>query len=115
MPYIKINEFDSHLGPMEEAALIDTSSKSLVSLTLMQINTSKILKKSGIGLLTVGEHLNHDAILENCAEHGFAGRIIDELTFEDGERLKLLAFYSTLMPNIPLFTDKRSPQQTQNY
>ena len=44
MPYIKINEFDNHLGPMEEAALIDTSSKSLVSLTLMQINTSKILK-----------------------------------------------------------------------
>ena len=93
MPYIKINEFDSHLGPMEEAALIDTSSKSLVSLTLMQINTSKILKNSGIGLLTVGEHLNHDAILGKCAEHGFAGRIIDELTFEDGERLKLLAFW----------------------
>ena len=44
MPYIKINEFDNHLGPMEEAGLIDTSRESLVSLTLMQINTSKILK-----------------------------------------------------------------------
>lgn len=93
MPYIKINEFDNHLGPMEEAALIDTSRESLVSLTLMQINTSKILKNSGVGLLTVGEHLNHDAILGKCAEHGFAARIIDELTFEDGEGLKLLAFW----------------------
>ena len=93
MPYVRINEFDSHLGPMEEAALTDTSSQGLVSLTLMQINTSKILKSSGIGLLTVGEHFDHDELLSMCAEHGFAGRVIDDLTFGDGERIKLLAFW----------------------
>ena len=94
MPYLKLeDDSQAHLGPLEEAALIDTSKTSLVYLTIKNIKSLELLKKSGTVMLTVGEHLDEDELIDICAKFGFAGRIVDELIFADGERLKLLTLW----------------------
>ena len=57
MPYIKPTADNTeHLGPLEDAALIDTTEQSLISLTLSKISSSKILNKLGIGIFTMGNN-----------------------------------------------------------
>ena len=64
MPYIKLeDDSQAHLGPLEEAALIDTSKTSLVYLTIKNIKRLELLKKSGTVMLTVGEHLDEDELI----------------------------------------------------
>ena len=94
MPYLRLkDDSQAHLGPFEEAALIDTSKTSLVYLTIMNIKRLELLKKTGTAMLTVGEHHDENELNDICAKFGFASRVGDELVFADGERLKLLTFW----------------------
>ena len=94
MPYLTptLND-DSHLGPLEDAALIDTSTSNLISMTLAKIKLSNLLAKSGIGLFTVGEKFTQDYLEDICSKNGFSCRITNELHFDDGECLRIMAFW----------------------
>lgn len=94
MPYIReVGDQQAHLGPFEEAALIDTSDTSLISLTLLNIRNFKLLKKTGLAMLTVGEYYDDTELINLCVRYGFAGRVVDELIFADGEKLRILAVW----------------------
>jgi len=94
MPYIRaVSNDQAHLGPFEEAALIDTSNTSLISLTLLNIKNLGLLKKTGLIMLTVGEGYDDAELVNLCAKYGFAGRVVDELVFADGEQLRILVVW----------------------
>ena len=94
MPYIKPTRDDTeHLGPLEDAALIDTTEQSLISITLAKISSSQILNNLGIGIFTIGHNYTEEEIHNICAKYGFASRITDELSFLDGESLRILTIW----------------------
>ena len=94
MPYIKPSAQDTqHLGPMEDAALIDTSKQSLIAITLDKIKSSSLLNPYGIGLFTIGETYSEEEIHSLCSKYGFASRITNQLNFADGECLRILTFW----------------------
>ena len=63
MPYIKPTADNTeHLGPLEDAALIDTTEQSLVSITLSKISSFQILNKLGIGIFTLGNNHTEEEI-----------------------------------------------------
>tara|TARA_B100001027_G_scaffold111907_1_gene77201 strand:- start:1437 stop:2945 length:1509 start_codon:yes stop_codon:yes gene_type:complete len=94
MPYMRVDSNEqAHLGPFEEAALIDTSNTSLISLTLLNIKNLSLLKKTGLVMLTVGEQYDENELINLCAKYGFAGRVVDKLIFGDGEQLRILAVW----------------------
>jgi biotin-(acetyl-CoA carboxylase) ligase/methylase of polypeptide subunit release factors len=94
MPYIKtsVNE-SNHLGPMEDAALIDTSRTSLIDITLGKLRSSNLLSQHGLGLLSIGENYTEEEINDLCSKYGFASRIVNQLNFDDGECLRIMAFW----------------------
>ena len=106
MPYItpKLND-DSHLGPLEDAALIDTSASNLISITLAKIKFSNLLAKSGIGLFTVGEKFTQDYLEDICSKNGFSCRITNQLNFDDGECLRIMAFWHPYSKTQPVHKD----------
>ncbi|MED5308379.1 MAG: hypothetical protein VYA95_03430, partial [Candidatus Thermoplasmatota archaeon] len=103
MPYITptLND-ESHLGPLEDAALIDTSNSNLISITLAKIKLSKLLANSGIGLFTVGEKFTQDYLEDICSKNGFSCRIINQLHFDDGECLRVIAFWHPYSKTPPI-------------
>ncbi len=94
MPYIKPSAEDTqHLGPMEDAALIDTCKQNLISITLAKIKSANLLNQYGIGLFTIGETYSEEEINSVCSMYGFASRITNQLNFADGECLRILTFW----------------------
>ena len=94
MPYIKTSVDDpQHLGPMEDAALIDTSKTNLIDITLEKLRSSNLLSQNGLGLLSIGETYTEEDINDLCSKYGFASRIVNQLNFQDGECLKIVAFW----------------------
>ncbi len=94
MPYIKTPVEDTqHLGPMEDAALIDTSEPSLITITLAKIKSANLLNSYGVGLFTIGDTYSEEAIHSLCSRYGFASRISNHLNFADGECLRILTFW----------------------
>jgi len=94
MPYIMPSVDDpQHLGPMEDAALIDTSKTNLIDITLEKLRSSDLLSQHGLGLLSVGENHTEEDIIDLCAKYGFASRIVNKLNFQNGECLRIMAFW----------------------
>ncbi len=94
MPYIRPSVDDTqHLGPMEDAALIDTSKSNLIDITLRKLRTSNLLSLHGVGLLSFGETYTDEDINDLCSKYGFATRIVSSLQFQDGESLRIMAFW----------------------
>lgn len=114
MPYIKLEDNSGPLlGPMEEAALIDTTSTSLVSVTLANIKSGNILSKSGVCLLTVGNQHNIENLVDIASQYGFAARVIDRVILGDGEPLKALAFWHPFADYPTLSKDEVSSTNTE--
>lgn len=80
LPYIPIDEVDSVLGPMEEAALIDTDELGLANRLVKCIASKQLLSSNGIILILGRDNLQ----IENTI---FAKRKWDRIDFEDGEKL----------------------------
>ena len=94
LPYINMeNITEGVLGPLEDAALIDTSSSSLLCLTLEKIDRFDILNKNGIALFLTGNKYNDDNLEKIAVKHGFACRIVGKRTFDDSETIKILALW----------------------
>ena len=113
MPYIKpTTDNTEHLGPLEDAALIDTTEQSLISITLSKISSSQILNKLGIGIFTLGNNHTEEEIHNICAKYGFASRITDELNFLDGELLRILTIWHPFAKT--LHTKRKVVESTNN-
>jgi len=82
LPYIPVAEVDDVLGPMEEAALIDTDERGLANRLVDCINANQLLANNG-KILILGREKLH---IENNI---FAVRKWDVIDFEDGEKLAI--------------------------
>ncbi len=80
LPYIPHTEIDSVLGPMEEAALVDSDNQGLANRLLDCITRNNLMAKNGrILILSRENSINLNG--------KFAIRKWDELKFEDGEKI----------------------------
>ena len=103
MPYI-IPDIDdgSHLGPLEDAALIDTTNATLFSASLAQIKAGGLLSRTGSAMFTIGDKFDVLKLEKIAADHGFACRLTGQLKFDDGECLRLVTVWHPFAsaPNI---------------
>ena len=82
LPYIPVTEVNDVLGPMEEAALLDTDEKGLANRLVDCIIGNQLLAMNG-KILILGR--NNLYIEKNI----FSVRKWDEIDFEDGEKLAI--------------------------
>jgi biotin-[acetyl-CoA-carboxylase] ligase BirA-like protein len=93
LPYLMPEKNTQHLGPFEEAALLDTDEKGLVNRLLHHLQTSNILAEEGIVYLLVSQNERGRSARTLCLANGFAVRTITTHTFEDGECLEVLGIW----------------------
>ena len=86
LPYIDPSEIKQVLGPMEEAALIDTDELGLGNRMLQSIVSNQLLSPKG-RILILGRN---ESITKS---NHFSNRTWDELEFQDGEKLALICFW----------------------
>tara|TARA_B100000459_G_C8588273_1_gene206589 strand:- start:309 stop:1775 length:1467 start_codon:yes stop_codon:yes gene_type:complete len=93
LPYLKITKDAKLLGPLEDAALIETEGRDLFQLIVTKIDQNKLLSNDGIGLFLVGESKSTENLVSIAAKSGFACRITDTDSFDDGEQIKIVAVW----------------------
>ena len=86
LPYVSPQEIDQVLGPMEEAALIDTDNIGLANRMVRSIVSNQLLSPNG-RILILGRDNSID--FTNYLAH----RTWDELVFEDGEKIVLTCLW----------------------
>ena len=103
LPYLVPENDSEHLGPLEEAALLDTDEKGLVARLLHQLNTSTVLADGGVVYLLVSENEKGRTARSTCLRNGFAVRKVAEHQFEDEEQLVVLGIWRPYHSNLKLF------------
>ena len=86
LPYIPVSEVSEVLGPMEEAALLDTDNKGLAKRFISTIESNELLAQNGRILL-----LGRNDSVQNSDT--FAIRRWDDLEFDDGEILTIFCLW----------------------
>ena len=86
LPYIIPDEIDQVLGPMEEAALVDTDNRGLGNRLLRYITSNQLLAPKGRILILGRENSITDS-------HYLAHRVWDNIEFENGEKLELSCYW----------------------
>lgn len=86
LPYIVPQEIEQVLGPMEEAALIDTDDQGLGNRFLCSITSNHLLAPKG-RVLALGRE---KSVVDTKY---LAHRVWDDIEFEDGERLELTCYW----------------------
>lgn len=81
------------LGPLEEAALLDTDQIGLVSRLMRQVRENQLLAKNGLMLLLVSGNERGVETESKANGNGFAARCVATHTFEDGEELRVVAVW----------------------
>ena len=100
MPYIPADEIgDQLLGPLEEAALIDTHPEGLLTVFARTMANNLLCKMNGIALLVCREHVGWRRSVDVLRQHGLAARIVRTHTFEDDEAIHVLAAWHPLVSN----------------
>lgn len=93
LPYLVPVKDSPHLGPLEEAALLDTDQKGLVSRLLNHLKTTAILAEGGTVFLLVSQNEKSKRIRTTCIGEGFAIRSVSVRRLEDGECLEVFALW----------------------
>ena len=93
MPYIPAEETQEFLGPMEDAALIDTHPSGLLNEFGEMIRRFQLISPTGIGLILCREFFEHQRTKDILLSKGLATRVVSNLTFEDGETIQVLAMW----------------------
>lgn len=93
LPYLEPVKDSPHLGPLEEAALLDTDQKGLVSRLLNHLKTTAILAKGGAVFLLVSQNEKSRKIRTTCIGDGFAIRSVSVKRMDDGECLQVFALW----------------------
>ena len=86
LPYVNPEEIDEVLGPMEEAALIDSDDQGLGNRMLRSIVSNQLLSPQGRILVLGRESSINDT-------HYLAHRTWDEIEFDDGEKIVLTCLW----------------------
>ena len=93
LPYLAPVKDSPHLGPMEEAALLDTDEKGLFTRLLNLLKTTTILAEGGTVFVLVSRNEKSKDIRKKCIAEGFAIRCVSTQLFEDGECLEVFAIW----------------------
>ena len=92
MPYIPPEEVhDQVLGPMEEAALIDTHPDGLLNVFARNMAQNKLCKMNGIALVVCREYVDWKRSLDHFRQYGIASQIVQSVEFEDQESIYVIA------------------------
>ena len=106
LPYLVPVQNSPHLGPLEEAALLDTDEKGLVARLLNHLKKSTILAKGGTVFLLVSQNEKSKGIRSTCIGNGFAIRSVSIQRLEDGEYLEVYALWRPFEDQAKLFEDE---------
>ena len=93
MPYIPANEIQEYLGPMEDAALIDTHPSGLLNKFGEMIRRFQLISPTGIGLILCREYFANQSTKNILLSKGLATQSVSSLSFEDGETIQVLAVW----------------------
>jgi release factor glutamine methyltransferase len=93
LPYLTHEEDTPLLGPLEEAALLDTDQKGLVARLMGHLKSNSLLKMDGVAFLLVSQNEKGGRARTVCLANGFAVRTVASDIFEDGERLEVLGVW----------------------
>ena len=100
MPYISPDEIgDQVLGPLEEAALIDTHPEGLLTVFARTMANNLLCKMNGIALLVCRDHVGWRRSIDILRQHGLAARIVRTHTFDDDEAIHVLAAWHPFVAN----------------
>ena len=91
MPYIPAEEAGELLGPMEEAALIDTHPQGLLTVFARMMAQNRLCKLNGIALLVCRENVDCMRSVDILRQQGLAARVVRSLTFDDDETIQVIA------------------------
>jgi len=108
LPYLR-HEQGPTLGPLEDAALIDTDSIGLATRLLFKIENTDILNSQGRIMLV---HNESEKMLE-WRKMGWATRCIDELEFQDGEKINVTCIWRPFESNHPVLLEKCESTNTE--
>lgn len=93
MPYIPAEEIQDFLGPMEDAALIDTHPSGLLNEFGEMIRRFQLISPTGISLILCREHFGNQRTKDILLSKGLATQLVSSLTFNDGESIQVLAIW----------------------
>ena len=94
MPYLSSNAAaDGVLGPLEKASLLDTDEVGLFPRTLDLIVQGHLLAEQGVGFFLISSKGPTDDALAQAWRVGLGATVAEQLTFDDGERLSVLAVW----------------------
>ena len=113
LPYLKYDQsMTETLGPLEEAALLDTDTNSLFERALNLIKND-IMTDSGIALFVVSTQNSNLQPKQKCLTHGFASRTISKLSFEDGEELQVIAVWKPFYNGKKIYLEQLHSTNTE--
>ena len=93
LPYLVPVKDSPHLGPLEEAALLDTDEKGLFARLLNLLKTTTILAEGGIVLILVSRNEKSKDIRKKSIKEGFAIRSVSTQILDGGECLEVFALW----------------------
>jgi len=94
LPYLPSPEAQTpHLGPMEEAGLIDTDRMGLYDRFLSMVENGRLLHAKGTAFLVVSSTHVGETACERAWSKGLAARVVAVQTFSDGERLSVVQIW----------------------
>ena len=93
LPYLELPEGSDVLGPMEEAALLDTDQVGLAKRLIGQISKGELLSKHGLALILATNDQRGEKIPAHCIAAGLACRKFSTHEFDDGEMLTVYAIW----------------------
>ena len=94
LPYLELpTSSDDVLGPLEEAALLDTDTIGLVSRLVKLISAGKLMTSTGMALILVSNNQRGRDTKRICLQNGLSCRKFSSQQFEDGEELSVYAIW----------------------
>ena len=93
LPYLPLPQEGPYLGPMEEAALVDSDALGLYKRFLNLVKNGFLLRMSGVAYLVVSNRKDGRFACERAWSKGLAARVIETARFEDGEHILVLQIW----------------------
>ncbi len=93
MPYIPAEEIEEYLGPMEDAALVDTHPGGLLTEFAEMARRFHLTSPTGICLVLCRDNFGSKRTKDILLAKGLATRVVENLTFDNSETIQVLAVW----------------------
>lgn len=93
MPYIPAEEIEEYLGPMEDAALVDTHPSGLLSEFAEMTRRFQLISPTGLALILCRENVGTLRTQDILLAKGLATQRVSKRTFDDDETIQVLAVW----------------------